>query len=418
MSALNLLSNAQPLASGFIESYISNLNLPFLFSHYFGQELWKFLVLAIIVITGPIIRALFTYIIVFFEKVTNNTKTELDNILLNSVNRELGWIALAIYWYVALLNLQFSEGFTKGAITVLKIVAFFHILKAIYNISTHSETILKSLSRRLRLSFDKSIYPLVSRIIKTVILVFGPLVALQNLGVNVISLLAGLGLGGLAFALAAKDTAANLFGSFMIILDKPFKSGDWIIVGDSEGTVTEIGLRSTRLRTFYDSVISIPNADMANKKIDNMGKRSFRRVKTTLGITYDTSPEKIEGFLEAIKKIIEAHPNTRKDYYQVVFTGFGASSLDILLYFFVQAEDWSRELVIKQNVFLDIIRAAKDLEVEFAFPTNTLHIDSYTEQKPKAPEKSLEEIKSISASYKEKANPRGKGVYKPIYETE
>ena len=140
----------------------------------------------------------------------------------------------------------------------------------------------------------------------------GILIVLQNMGVNVFSLLAGLGLGGLAFALAAKDTAANLFGSIMILTDRPFKIGDWVKMDGVEGTVEEIGFRSTRVRTFYNSLITIPNATIANVQIDNLGVRQYRRTTATLGVTYDTSMEKMNQFVEGIRKIIEGNADKIK----------------------------------------------------------------------------------------------------------
>src|SRR5690606_2130508 len=140
------------------------------------------------------------------------------------------------------------------------------------------------------------------------VVVVGALVGAQNLGIEVFSVLAGLGIGGLAVALAARDSLANFFGSIMIMVDRPFRVGHWIISKGEEGIVEDIGFRSTKIRTFYNSVVSIPNSELAIAPVDNMGLRRFRRVRTTIGVTYDTPPEKIEAFLEGIKNIIKANP--------------------------------------------------------------------------------------------------------------
>ena len=194
------------------------------------------------------------------------------------------------------------------------------------------------------------------------------------------SVLAGLGLGGLAFALAAKDACANFFGSIMILLDRPFNIGDWVIIGETEGSVEEIGFRSTRIRTFYDSLITVPNSILANANIDNMGQRNYRRIKAFFGLTYDTPPEKMEAFLEGVKNIVKANPYTRKDYYHVVFTAYGNFSLDVMLYCFSKVPDWSAELVQRQNIYLEILRLAEKIGVDFAFPTQTLHMESFPGQ--------------------------------------
>jgi MscS family membrane protein len=192
--------------------------------------------------------------------------------------------------------------------------------------------------------------------------------------VDISSLLTGLGLGGLAFALAAQDTVKNLFGSLTVLLDKPFNVGDWVKIGDLEGTVEEVGFRTTRIRTFYNSLITMPNANLISTAVDNLGARTYRRWKTMLSLTYDTPPEKFEEFCEGIRELVRKHPDTRKDYFHVYANEFGAASLDVLVYVFFRTPGWGEELGARHTLFLDILRLARDLGVEFAFPTQTLHV--------------------------------------------
>ena len=159
-------------------------------------------------------------------------------------------------------------------------------------------------------------------------------------------LVSGLGIGGLAVALAAKDTLANFFGSITIFVDRPFRMGDWIRTSAAEGTVEEVGFRSTRIRTFYNSVVSVPNSSLANSEIDNLGMREYRRLKTILNLTYDTSPEQMEAFVEGIKAIVKANSNFRQDYYEIHFHAFGAHSLDVLVYVFFSV------LILSYNVII------------------------------------------------------------------
>src|SRR5690606_12151232 len=223
---------------------------------------------------------------------------------------------------------------------------------------------------------DDQLVPLVRKALKVVTVIAGVLAILQNLNVNVASLLAGLGIGGVAVALAAKDTVANFFGSIMIFVDKPFQIGDWINVAGVEGIVEEVGFRSTRVRTFYNSLVTIPNAKFTELSVDNYGKRRYRRVYSTLNLTYDTTPEQMQAFVEGIRAIIRANPYTRKDYYEVHMSGFGQHSLDVMVYYFFRVTSWSDELRERHNVYLEIMRLAKALGVEFALPTRTLHIES------------------------------------------
>jgi len=215
---------------------------------------------------------------------------------------------------------------------------------------------------------------MIRKTLKVFVTVIGITFIASNLNLNVSSLLASLGLGGLAFALAAKDVVQNLFGSFTVIMDQTFHTGDWIIVNDIEGSVEEVGLRSTKIRTFYDSLITLPNSIFITAKVDNMGNRKYRRLKCTVSLTYDTHPDKIEAFCEGIKELVRLHPYMRKDYFHVYLNSLGASSLDVLVYVFWETPDWSTELRERQRFLLDILRLAKSQNIDMAFPTQTLHL--------------------------------------------
>ena len=140
-------------------------------------------------------------------------------------------------------------------------------------------------------------------------------------------------------------------------------------------------MRSTRVRTFYNSVIVLPNSRLTTAVVDNMGKREFRRFTTKLGVQYDTTPEQLEAFCEAIREIIRRHPYTRKDYFQVYVNDLGASSIDILLYMFFECTDWPTELRERHRLLTDIMRVAQRLGVQFAFPTQTCLL--YTSPSPR-----------------------------------
>ena len=224
---------------------------------------------------------------------------------------------------------------------------------------------------------DDVLVPLVSKTLKVFVTVIGITFVASNLNLNVSSLLASLGLGGLAFALAAKDVVQNLFGSITVILDQTFHVGDWVVVGDIEGSVEEIGLRSTKIRTFYDSLITLPNSAFITANVDNMGQRRYRRLKCQVSLTYDTPPDQIESFCEGVRELIRLHPYMRKDYFHVYLNELSASSLDILVYVFWETPDWSTELRERQRFLLDILRLSNALGIELAFPTQTLHVRNH-----------------------------------------
>ena len=152
-----------------------------------------------------------------------------------------------------------------------------------------------------------------------------------------------------------------------------------MILGDIEGTVEQVGFRSTRIRTFADSLITVPNARMTDTAVNNMGQRSWRRYYTTVGIAYHTDPDRIQAFVEGVRAIVRSNPNMRHNYYIVELHSFGDSALNIMVYTFIGAANWNEELRTRHVFNLDIIRLANELQVEFAFPTQTLHLASSVE---------------------------------------
>jgi len=181
--------------------------------------------------------------------------------------------------------------------------------------------------------------------------------------------------------LASQDTVKNLIGTIMIFLDKPFHIGDWIEAGEVVGTVETVGFRSTTVRAADTSVYQIPNSTLSEMVVNNKGLRAFRRYTTQLGVRYDTPPELLEGFIGGVRKIIELHPATRDDAFNVEFSGFGDSALLILVNIYFTALDWNEEQASKHSIHMAILRLAAELGVEFAFPSTTVMIEQFPEKK-------------------------------------
>ncbi|MFI5391476.1 MAG: mechanosensitive ion channel family protein, partial [Bacteriovoracales bacterium] len=222
--------------------------------------------------------------------------------------------------------------------------------------------------------FDDILVPILKKIAQFMVLVIGFVIIGESFGLNMRALIAGLGIGGLAFALAAKDSISNVFGSLMVLLDKPFEVGDFLkIDGRIEGKVESVGLRSTRLRTIQESQITIPNGILTNTHIDNFGRRLMRRFQTTIGIQYNTPPEKIEAFCEGIRELIVSNKVTYKEEFHVYLNSFAESALNIEIILFFEVPNFTAECVEKNRLLLDIIRLAKKLGVEFAYPTRTIY---------------------------------------------
>ncbi len=253
-------------------------------------------------------------------------------------------------------------------------------------------------------TMDDQIVPILKRVIKIFVMIVGFLLILSQLHFDITALLAGISIGGLAFALAAQDTIKNFFGSLMILFDKPFQIGDWITAGDIDGTVEEVGFRSTRVRTFRNSLITVPNGKLADMSVDNHGLRQYRRFSTNITVTYDTPVHLIEAFTDGLKKIVEEHPKTRKDFYNIYFNNMSAYSLDIMFYIFFEVPTWGEELEHKEEILISIMKLAKSLGIQFAFPTQTLHMENFPGQPSLSPQYDDKEavLKKLSSNFQTK----------------
>ncbi len=341
---------------------------------YFYLSAFQWVALGSMLLITPVIIKLVTMIISVLSYFAKKTTHTLDDRFLKAIQKPLSYVSVVGLWFIFSISLDFPAVFEKSIFVVLKILFGICIIWIFLIMADFLSDIIQFATKKTDTHIADYVLNAVQKILRAVIIVLGILIILQNLGINVMSLLAGLGLGGLALALAAKDTAANLFGSFMILIDKPFALGDWVIVDEIEGSVEDVGLRSTRIRTFYNSLVSIPNATLANSNIDNMGKRQYRRIRTVLGIEYQTDSKKLKDFMNGIKDIIEKNPLTRKESYEVSFHEYGPSSLNVLLYFFIDAKNWSEELKQKESIYLEILEFSKSIGVSFAFPSQSIYI--------------------------------------------
>jgi MscS family membrane protein len=347
--------------------------MPAVLKQGFLLEYWQWIGLFLIIVIGSIADKVLAWVLKINVSRWQKNRPAFEG-LDSNVLRPLGLMAMALMWWSGLNMLGLPDTALVILLVAVKLLVSLSGIWSAFRIVDIFDAMWTGRALKTHNKFDDLLVPMVSKSLKVFVVVIGIVFAADNLNIDVTSLLAGLGLGGLAFALAAKDLLGNFFGSVTVLLDRPFSIGDWVVIGDIEGTVEQVGFRSTRIRTFYNSLVTMPNSILTTTKIDNMGARRFRRMKQVLAVTYGTSPEKIEAFCEGIRKIIQLHPYMRKDYYQVYFNEYGAASLSILVYVFWATPDWSTELRERHRFLLDILRLAKQLEVEFAFPTQTLYL--------------------------------------------
>ncbi len=341
----------------------------------FVLEHWQWLGMLIIITVGMVLDKLISIFLKISVRLWRRrfAKGAFRDIQ-DSILRPLGLMAMATVWWAGLNMLGLTEEVLVVLLVSVKFLAGLSGVWAAYRLVDLLGAFLIDRALRTANKLDDALVPLVKRILKVFVTIMGLVFVADNLNINVSSLLAGLGLGGLAFALAAKDVVGNLFGSITVLLDQTFHVGDWVVIGDIEGTVENIGFRSTRIRTFYNSLVSVPNSTLITASVYNMGNRRYRRMKTMLSLAYDTPPERMEAFCEGVRELVRLHPYMRKDYYHIYFNEFGASALEVLVYVFWKVPDWSTELRERHRFLLDCLRLAKRLGVEYAYPTQTLYL--------------------------------------------
>lgn len=222
---------------------------------------------------------------------------------------------------------------------------------------------------------DDQLIPILRKLAKFIIVAIGIIFYMQSNGYPVSGIIAGMGIGGLAMALAAQDSISGIFASVVIFLDRPFMVEDFVEINGVTGTVEEIGIRSTRIRTVEKTLVTIPNKEIMDSNVNNFSKRPMRRTTTTIGVTYDTTPDKMEKLLIQLRQLLRDDDSIDNDNIYVNFTGFGDSSLDIDMKYFILTTDYNVWLNKREALNLNIMRIVYGLELDFAFPSTTVYLE-------------------------------------------
>jgi MscS family membrane protein len=331
-----------------------------------------------IVLAAYIVKKIFAQLFArLILPLARRTRKEFDDRLLVCLQKPAEFLILLAGLFIAVEVLQLpSEPFNIHdlAIAVFKALVIFDAAWLLFNLVDMVDHYLGKWAARTESTLDDHLAPLLRKSLRIFIVVMAGLMAIQTFGYPVTGVLASLGIGGLAFALAAKDTVSNIFGSLMIIFDRPFYVGDWIKAGDLEGTVEEVGFRSTKIRTFAKTLIAVPNNIIANMALDNYSRMPKRRIRLTVGVSYDTSPAQMREAVGRIRELLRNHPAIDQEFFLVNFTDFGASSLDIMVYCFTTTTVWGDYLEARQDVCLNIMDILEELGLEIAFPSTTVYL--------------------------------------------
>jgi len=345
---------------------------------------WSYLVLGIPVanlLGAFLVFGLFLLFRKFFTKVilefllflARKSKTSLDEQLIIGLKEPIrfGFVIVGLHAFFLLIfvNNNFIHLLLESLIIFTIFWAIISLINAVKDYLFNYSNIDKQHSKELG--------AFIIKVIKGFVIAIGASMILHNWGVNVTGIVASLGLGGLAFALAAKDTAANLFASIALLLDNSIKGGEWIKVAGVEGVVVSVGMRTTKIRSFQKSLFTVPNHLIANNPIENFSRRGVRRIKMNVGLTYNTSSSQLENIVLEIRKMLQNHPKiSQKETLLVNFNDFGDSALKIFIYAFTHTSQWDRYLDIREDIHLKIIQIVEKNGSSFAFPSQSLYVES------------------------------------------
>jgi len=300
------------------------------------------------------------------------------------LTRPIGFFIMLTILYLGASYLKFPTSWGLADVSELglkmlinkgfSLIYIYSIFRIFLRLIDYIGLILLKRAEETENKMDDQLIPFVLEIIKIVVYVFAIFIILGSvLGVNIIALTTGLGIGGIALAMASKESLENLLGSFTIFLDQPFIVGDVVTVGSITGKVEKVGFRSTRIRTFDKSLVTLPNKKMIDAELDNLGMRPIRRVKFNLGLTYDTTAEQIKVIVADIQHMINQHEKTNQEG-KVRFQEFGSSSLDIMIMYFVDSPSWDDLIDVKEDINYKIMEIVKKHNSDFAFPSTTVYL--------------------------------------------
>lgn len=282
------------------------------------------------------------------------------------------FVFLGLYLALFCFPLQLEQQFLINK--VFRSVLIILITWGLYNLADVDSLLFKKIQEKANIEVDQILVPFLSKCLKVILILIAFTIIAEEWNYDINGLIAGLGLGGLAFALAAKDSLANIFAGIVIILDKPFSIGDWIKTSSVEGTVEEMGFRSTKIKTSAQALVTVPNSTLANEAITNWSKMGKRRVNFELGIAYNTAREKLEKCITRIKEMLQQHPGIHQETIFVGFDNFGENSLNIYIYFFTITTVWGEFMQVKEEVNFKIMQILEEEGVSIAFPSRDLYL--------------------------------------------
>jgi MscS family membrane protein len=372
--------------------------------------LWQYAALAVLIVLGAAVSRLLHALLA--RRVKRRDEDSWQRKVVDVIAAPGATLVTAICLRLLYPELRLPVAVSATIHTLVRLLVTLAVVWAAYRGADVIAAKLAERAEKTESRLDNHLVPIVRKAVKFGVFLVGAIALLQNLSIDVTAVFATLGIGTLAVGLAAKDTLANFFGSLSIFVDNPFRIGDMINVDGVEGVVEEVGFRSTRLRTAYNSVVVFPNAKLADAKIDNWGQRQYRRTTFALQLVRGTTPEQIEALCEGICHVVRANPNARRDKCEAYLGALGQSGLEIQVCYFLVSDPELQEGKERHDILLLILGLARDLGIELAYPTQALHVESVVpaKERPAVLARSADELNTIVATYRTEDEPVSRKV--------
>ena len=322
-------------------------------------------------------RKIFTTLMYkFFSGINKQARTDLSMKFFQSFEKPVHWLFFVIGLYIAADYFPYMKQDNILFLHLVRSSIIVLIAKGLYNLSSATSLIFSNMNENSKFKVDDILVPFLSKAIRFIIIAITISIVAMEFEYDVSGFVAGLGLGGLAFALAAKDALANLFGGIVIISEKPFTIGDWILTPSVEGTVEDITFRSTKVRTFAQAVVTVPNATLANEAITNWSQMGKRQVSFNLRLTFDTPIDRIKLVVQNMEDYLKNHPGVHQETIFVKLDQYKENGLDIMFYFFTKTTNWEAYLNVKQEINFHIMKTLENEDVSIAIPSRRVYAES------------------------------------------
>lgn len=342
----------------------------------FGNKLWRIIVLFGIILAAFLVGKIAKYILQKSATSLEKRDRPVASVTLNAIARAVVFLSAAVGIAIGLTALEMKATVAEACDTLRAILLTIGVGYMLYWLVEVPSTWFARMAEKTESKLDNMLAPIVRKSLRvTVVLLVLVQIAQILSDKPITSVIAGLGIGGLAVALAAQDTIKNFFGSLVLFVDKPFELGDRIVIDGHDGPVEEVGFRSTKMRTLEGHLVTIPNGELANKTIQNIGKRPHIRRIVNITITYDTPPEKIERAIAIVKELLENHEGMHEDYPpRVYLSDLNADSLNIMAIYWYHPPNYWNYMTFTERFNKEVLRRFNEEGIDFAFPTQTMYL--------------------------------------------